>query len=190
MSRVRAVTFPGDDAVFGERVREILAGHPIDHPDQAIEILERRLRGLHPGVTIRVRSEVAGLGGAQVLYVFRDGSALSSFARDEWTGDPSTARVVTDGTGRYLDANAEAATLFGVARDDIVGRSAGTFTTPDERIQDADALWRSLATSGRLHSLALVHRPDSAAISVEFVTIRDGDGPGRNVTFLRSLAAG
>ena len=86
------------------------------------------------------------------------------------------------------DCNDAAAALLGVPRHQIVGSRAGSFTRLDARIEDGDALWQALATKGRLHSLAVVRRPDGTETSVEFVTIANGDGPDRNVTVLREVA--
>ena len=107
---------------------------------------------------------------------------------DTWTQDPTTARVVTDATGVYQDANDVAVELFGVERHVIMGAAAGTFTGPDRRVEDAAALWSALRDTGRLHSLAVVRCQDGREERVEFLTLRDGDGPGRNVTFLRRFA--
>ncbi len=186
-SPITALPFPTEDIVFATRVREILREASDDSPEEAIERLCRRLRDVHPKVDARLRAEIAGFGPSPVVYVFRDGTTRRSFS-DAWLGDPATARVVSDGDGTYVQANDGAATLFGVAREQIVGSRAGSFTRPDTRIEDADALWRALATKGRLHSFAVVRRPDGSETSVEFVTIANGDGPGRNVTVLREVA--
>jgi PAS domain S-box-containing protein len=180
------LTFPQDDAVLAERVREIVAEEGPRTADETRATLETHLRAVHPRVTIRERSHLAGFGLA-ALYVFRDGSALSELD-DDWVSEPASARVVTDGSGTYVDANDAAAELFGVPRESIIGRHAGEFTRPDARIHDADELWRRLSETGRLHSLAVVkgsHANDGTV--VEFVTIRDGDGAGRTVTVLRAL---
>jgi PAS domain S-box-containing protein len=180
------LTFPQDDAVLAERVREIVAEEEPRTADETRAVLETHLRAVHPRVTIRERSDLAGFGQA-ALYVFRDGSAVSELD-DEWVEEPASARVVTDESGTYADANDAAAELFGVAREAIIGRRAGDFTRPDARIRDADELWRRLAETGRLHSLAVVngsHANDGTV--VEFVTMRDGDGRGRTVTVLRPL---
>ena len=55
------------------------------------------------------------------------------------------------------------------------------------RIKDAAAPCDVLRSTGRLNSLDVVTRPDQTETRVEFLTIRDGDGPGRNVTYLRAI---
>jgi PAS domain S-box-containing protein len=186
-SPITALPFPSDDLVFAARVREILRESPEDSADEAIERLCNRLRPVHPHVAARIRAELAGFGQSPVVYVFRDGTTRQSLS-DAWLDDPATARVVSDSAGAYLEANDAAAVLFGVSRQQIIGSRAGSFTRPDARIVDDDALWQALATKGRLHSLAVVRRPDGTETSVEFVTIANGDGPGRNVTVLREVA--
>jgi hypothetical protein len=49
-------------------------------------------------------------------------------------------------------------------------------------VRSAATLWKSLERFGRLHSTAVL---SSDGTRVEFVTIRDGAGHGRNVTYLR-----
>jgi PAS domain S-box-containing protein len=187
-SPITALPFPTDDAVFAQHVKESLRDAIDTSVEEAVERLRGRLRRVYPNADARLRAEVAGFGPSPVVYVFRDGTARQTFS-DSWIDDTATARLVSDQNGMYVDANDAAAALFGVARDAIVGRQAGSFTKPDTRIEDTDALWRALAVKGRLHSLALVLRPDGTEITLEFVTIRDGDGPGRNVTVLREIGA-
>jgi PAS domain-containing protein len=182
-SAILALTFPHDDHVFGQRVREILGPSTARDANEVQELLIRRLSPVYPAVATAIRDEVAGFGDL-LVYVYRDGRALSNLT-DGWTNDATTARLVTDATGVYVDANDEAAALFGVELESIIGAGAGTFTRQDSRIEDSAALWRALRDTGRLHSLALVRCPDGTQKSVEFVTLRDGAGPGLNVTYLR-----
>ncbi|MEA2518230.1 MAG: hypothetical protein QOF49_310 [Chloroflexota bacterium] len=183
---VTAHTFPANDAVLAEWVREILRDAAGQTADEAVETVTRRVRAVHPGVSVSVRTPMAGFGDAPSLYVFRDGTALSKH-REDWIDEPDVARLVTDASGRYVSANEAAADLFGVDVDDIIGRLAGSFTRPDVRISDADALWEALAATGRLHSLTNVQRLDGSDVPIEFVTIKDGDGIGRNVTVMRAV---
>ena len=185
-SGLLALTFPHDDQVFGQRVREILGPSTPRDANEVRELLTRELSPVYPAVATAVREEVAGFG-EPLVYVYRDGGALSSLVTDAWIDDRTTARVVTDATGVYVDANDEATALFAVERESIIGARAGTFTRQDSRIEDAAALWRALGNTGRLHSLALVQCGDGTEKSVEFVTLRDADGPARNVTYLRQF---
>jgi PAS domain S-box-containing protein len=117
--------------------------------------------------------------------VFRDGSVTTSLTAEDWVDDPATARLVTDRSGTYIEANERAEHLFGRPASEIIGRKAGSFTRPDDRVEDAEAVWRALDQTGRLHSLAVIRCADETDTPVEYVTVKDGDGPGRNVTFLR-----
>jgi PAS domain S-box-containing protein len=182
--RVVVRTFPTSDLVFAERVRDLLQRELERNHEDVREALETRLRNVYPRVRATIRTEVAGFGDT-VIYVFRDGSIAASLMADDWIDDPATARLVSDQAGTYVEANAQAESLFGRSAEEIVSRKAGSFTRPDARIQDADAVWRALEHTGRLHSLAIIRCRDGTETPVEFVTIKDGDGPGRNVTYLR-----
>jgi PAS domain S-box-containing protein len=188
-SPIIALTFPSEDLVFAERVRGILRDHPGGDVESAMATLRRGLAAVHPDVALSLRSEAIGFGDDPVVYVFRDGSALPKYRGTQPENEAGVARVVTDATGRYVDANEEAARLFGVTRAEIIGALAGTFTKPDARITDPDAIWRALSTAGRLQSLSVVQRPDGTDLAVEFVTERDGDGPGRHLTRLWPIAS-
>ncbi len=98
---------------------------------------------------------------------------------------PATARVVTDRSGTYVEANEQAERLFGRTAGEVVGSKAGSFTRPDDRVEDAEKVWRALEHSGRLHSLAVIRCADGDETPVEYITVKDGDGPGRHVTYLR-----
>jgi PAS domain-containing protein len=173
--------------VFKERIRE-LGAEMRDFPAASvIEALDRRLRPIHPNVTIQLRDDLAGPDYTSTIYVFRDGAVRDRPGGESWTEEATTARVVTDADGQYVEANDAAGLLFGVPPAEILGRRAGEFTRPDARIKDAAALWDVLRSTGRLNSLAVVMRPDQTQTRVEFLTVRDGDGPGRNITYLRAI---
>lgn len=182
---ITAVPIPSDDFVFALRVRDELRNLDRLPVGEAASTLQARLRRIHPDAHTSLRSAMASYGAARVIYVYRDGWERR-ISEDDWTTDPGTARVVTDPAGTYLEANDAAATLFGVDRLEIIGRAAGSFTHADALVGDAAELWRTLETVGRLHSLAIVAQAGGTEEVVEFVTIKDGDGAGRNVTFLRA----
>lgn len=186
IGRISVRCFPEDDKVFCEHVHEILAATPLTDPTKIRDVLHERLRVVYPHCDVRIRDSLAGFADV-AIYVFRDGKATSKVISDVWCADPGTARLVTDTEGIYVDANEPAAELFGAKREDILGQRAGTFTRPDAAVTDAAELWRALAESGRLHSLAVVRRADATEERVEFVTIKDGDGQGRHVTYMRAV---
>jgi PAS domain S-box-containing protein len=179
-----ARTFPTSDLIFAERVRELLQRRSDPNAAAVCEALEASLRGTYPAVRATRRDSDAGFGDT-VIYVFRDGSVTSAMEAVEWIGDPATARLVTDRAGTYLEANERAQRLFGRTAAEMIGSKAGSFTRPDDRVQDDDSVWRALERTGRLHSLSVIRCADGTETAVEFVTVKDADGPGRNVTFLR-----
>jgi hypothetical protein len=75
-------TFPPQDHVLAERVREILAEAGPASDAVTISVLKERLRPVYPEADVRVRATLADLGGP-ALYVFRDGRVVP-------TPDPST----------------------------------------------------------------------------------------------------
>jgi PAS domain S-box-containing protein len=182
--RVVARTFPTSDAIFAERVRDVLQRRSEANAEHVCETIETSLRRVYPQVRASIRTDVAGFGDT-VVYVFRDGSATAPQMAEDWIDDTATARVVTDPSGTYVDANERAERLFGVSAGEMVGTKAGSFTRPDDRVEDAEKVWRALEQTGRLHSLALIRCADGSETHVEYVTVKDGDGPGRNVTYLR-----
>ncbi|MEP7360729.1 MAG: PAS domain-containing protein [Chloroflexota bacterium] len=178
--------FPTADDLLKQRVDEILARRRTVDMHAAAAELASELPSIYPRVAVRPRAAVAGFGQS-ALYVFRDGTAVSH-DNEGWISDPSTAQVVSDADGIYIDANESAERLFGVSRSEIVGRRVGEFTRPDARV-DAGALWDILERTGRLHSLAVIVG-SAVGRRVEFVTIKDGQGPGRHVTYLREHSLG
>jgi len=182
--RLVARTFPTSDVIFAERVREVLQRRSTANADQACRAIEASLRHVYPQVRASIRADVAGFGDT-MIYAFRDGSVAASLMAEDWIDDPATARVVTDPSGTYVEANERAERLFGRTADEIVGRQAGSFTRPDDRVEDAEMVWRALEQTGRLHSLAVITCSDGDETPVEYVTVRNGDGPGRHVTYLR-----
>jgi len=180
---VVARTIPASDAVLAERVRELVDRGLERGPADLCEALETRLRDVYPDIRATLRTDIAGFGET-LVYVFRDGSVGASLAED-WIYDADTARLVTNGSGTYVEVNTPAERIFGRTSDEIVGSKAGTFTRADARVEDAAAMWRALDHTGRLHSLAIVTSRDGTETPVEFVTVKDGDGCGRNVTYLR-----
>ena len=182
--KLNILCFPADDEVLRKHVRDSVERAEETSARAARDGLRSRLRVVYPRAEVRIRDPLAGFGEPTV-YIFRDGGIASSLGSETWREEPASARLVTNDQGVYVDANDAAVELLGVGRDQVVGQQAGTFTKPDARIEDATGLWDLLATSGRLHSLAVVSRPGGRDVRVEFITLRDGDGRGRHVTWLR-----
>jgi PAS domain S-box-containing protein len=96
----------------------------------------------------------------------------------------SLPRVIVGPNGRYVDANDAAAHLFGVRRDEIIGRAVGSFTAHE----NDDEIGRrplGLAVRGRrVASTAVVTRPDGEAWPIE-VMVRPSGKEGHVVTMRR-----
>ena len=166
-------TFPAEDKILAERVREILAEAAPISADQAVAVLQERLEPLHPEVDVRLRAPLADLGGT-ALYVFRDGRAVSDPSELSWVDDPATARLVSDASGTYVAANEAAGRLFGLPAEEIVGQGAGTFTRVDTLVQDTDVL----ATFVHTHPVPVADTNVTPAGRVSTtLTLAASDGP-------------
>jgi hypothetical protein len=84
---VRAICFPHDDQVLAQRVQRVLERSAVDEAPATPEVVTDALRGWYPDIAISVRQPIADLWGATdpTWYVYRDGSVLSSRARDATT---------------------------------------------------------------------------------------------------------
>jgi PAS domain-containing protein len=185
--RFRALVAPADDPIFAERVGVALEAALANGRDPEVDLAERQLRTTYPRAQLRRRDSVADIGGeAPVVYAYRDGAALAAVGGDTWWTALGVARVVIS-AGRYVEANPASAELFGRPRDDLLGRVAGELTVADSRV-DRAWLWEQLQRAGRLQSISRIELPAGQPVRVEFVTLLDGDGPGRHETFLRELA--
>ncbi len=175
--------FPPDDAVFAGLAREHMADAERLEPDR----LEAALRDVYPRAVVRARHELASLRGG-AWYAYRDGR-LSPFSGDRWWEEPGAARLVVGEDGAYLDATDEALRLLGVDLETLRMSASGSFTVPEYR---AVMPWirQLLRDSGEVHSTSIMRpadgRPD---VPVEFRFVRDADGPGRHVAWMRQVPA-
>jgi PAS domain S-box-containing protein len=103
----------------------------------------------------------------ETWYAYRDGE-ITQDGVDEWWVDERLPKTVVNAAGKYVEANAAAATLFGVSRRKIIGKPAGSFTRHEANEEVGRRLFATLATAGTLHSTAVVARPDGEEWSVEF----------------------
>lgn len=181
---VRAVVllcFPPTDAVFAGLVRDLVDA--ATDPDPAA--LEGQLRRVYPGAVVRPRHQLAALRGP-AWYVYRDGR-YSPFAESPWWGDPSVARTVVGDDGCYLDANEAALALLAVDLETLRAMRSGDFTLPEYR-EIVPWIRQLLIDTGELHSVAVMRpRGGGRDVPVEFHFVRDGDGPGRHVAWMRRV---
>jgi PAS domain S-box-containing protein len=175
------VTVPSRDRAFRVHVEAAIT-KGIATPDD----LTQEIRRAYPGVRVH-RSEPLGTltpGGSR-WYVYRDGEVLGAEPGSDWWADESLARTSMDAAGRYTDANASAAELFGVQREAIIGANAGAFTRHEDSDDVRAGLFTTLLKTGELSSTAVVVRPDGSEVRVEFHTGRRHDGVF--VTVMRAL---
>lgn len=181
---VRAVVllcFPPTDAVFAGLVRELVGAAAAPDP----EALEGQLRRVYPGAVVRPRHQLAALRGP-AWYVYRDGR-YSPFADSPWWTDQGVARTVVGDDGRYLDANAAALALLAVDLETLRTMRSGDFTLPEYR-ELVPWIRQLLLDTGELHSLAVMRPHDGGPdLPVEYHFVRDGDGAGRHVAWMRRV---
>jgi PAS domain-containing protein len=96
------------------------------------------------------------------------------------TRDATIARVLIAADGRYLDADATALELLGVAIDELRQHRVGDFTVPE--LRDASrASWAHMAATGEVHLLideTFLLRLDGTAKFVKVHPVVPGDAPG------------
>jgi PAS domain S-box-containing protein len=97
------------------------------------------------------------------------------------------AIVVADDDGRCVDGNPAAKELFGVPRDELLGRPIRDFAVAEARAA-ADVAWRAFLDKGAATGTVRLLRPDGGARDVEFSATADVL-PGRHVAVLRDVTA-
>ena len=182
---IALLCFPPEDRLFAARARachELLALEGTVTPRD----LQGALRPVFPYVVVRPRERLASFGG-DAWYAYRDGR-YSPFQRGEpWWDQPSAARLVVGDDGRYHGANAAAHELLRVTHEALAEARSGDFTSPAYRALVPWVL-QLLRDTGELHSVSVARPADgSPDIPVEFRFVRDADGPGRHVAWMRRI---
>lgn len=170
-AQVRCV--PSSDRAFAAHVE--LARERVGQWDA--DLVLNRVREAYPNAAVVRADPFAILEiDADLWYVYRDGAARSRPLEIGWADADDVARMVIGPDGRYLEANGQAAALFGVAPDQIIGRPAGEFTR-HEADDDLGRRLLGLARDRSLTSTAVVLRPDGEEWPVDFsISSRDGGG--------------
>jgi PAS domain S-box-containing protein len=96
------------------------------------------------------------------------------------------AMVITDDEGRYVEANAAACALHGVARGQLLGHRLGDHARAGF---DFDTVWATLRQDSRARGEMAVLRPDGHAREVEFTVTADFL-PGSHLAVLRDVTEG
>jgi PAS domain S-box-containing protein len=96
------------------------------------------------------------------------------------------AMLITNDEGVYVDANAAACELHGVAREHLVGASPEDFLPPDVPRDQWREMFDALRHSGAAVGEMRIRRLDATERHVEFAA-RANVVPGRHVWFLRDV---
>ncbi len=74
--------------------------------------------------------------------------------------------VLADGTGSCTDANSSACAVFGIRRDDLIGRPlASHFWLPENGAEHP--LWHELIRTGALSTELIIRKPDGTSVPVD-----------------------
>ena len=84
---------------------------------------------------------------------------------------------------RFVDANSAASTVFGLSRDELLGRAIGGFVDPGPEVAE---LWRGFLSSGELTGSHVVIRADGARRDIEY-SAKAHVLPGRHLAVLRDV---
>ncbi len=93
------------------------------------------------------------------------------------------AILLADDQGRYVDANPAACALFGMGRDQLVGRSVADFADPT---YDAEGAARELREKGLLRGRFRLCRPDGVKRTLDFSAVTNV-APGLHLSALRDI---
>lgn len=93
------------------------------------------------------------------------------------------AMVLADDDGRYVQVNDAACELFGLEREDLLGRAIDEFAPEDV---DVDSQWAEFQATGHARGRFPIERPDGEVRTVEFAATRDVV-PGEHLSILRDV---
>jgi len=107
-----------------------------------------------------------------------DGSAFRALFQDSFD-----AILIADDDGRYVEANPAACELFGLPREELLGRSIADFA--DEGF-DFERAWQSFSAGKNERGLFPLVRADGERRTVEYSATRE-ILPGRHLSILRDV---
>lgn len=179
---ITLLCFPPHDHVFAGVAARLLTGLAQATPDR----LQDALLPTYPNATVRARESLAGLGSGTAWYAYRDGR-YSPFGEDDpWWERDGAAVLVIDAVGRYIDANPPALELLGLDLATLRTMATGDLTDPAVR-PTVPWIRALLEDVGVLHSTSVLVTPDGRRVPVEYRLVRDGDGDGRSISYMRPV---
>ncbi|MDQ3033753.1 MAG: PAS domain S-box protein [Myxococcota bacterium] len=91
--------------------------------------------------------------------------------------------LLADAEGKFVDANAAACVLFGLERDELLGRTIAEFAAPE---YDGAAAYRSFLADGRMRGHFPLRRLDGARRTLDFSAVANV-APGLSLSVLRDI---
>jgi len=152
------------------QLQQVASGaRPVDHAKRTLLTLE----GEEIPVEVTAR-RVTWDGAPGVVAIVRDLSRLAAHIRQQERYEATfegafDGMVVADDDGRYIDANQSACDLFGLEKQELLGRSIREFV-PD---YDFDAAWKQFEDSTLDRGVIRIVRDDGEERVVEYVATAD-----------------
>jgi len=97
--------------------------------------------------------------------------------------EASDAMLIADDSGRYIDANQRAADLFGVQKEELLGRSVDEFAPAGA---DTEVAWTEFREDGHGRGSFTIARADGTERTVEYSAEAD-IVPGQHLSILRDV---
>lgn len=95
------------------------------------------------------------------------------------------AMVVADDAGIYVDANQAACDLFGLSRDQILGRAVTDFIPPPDQ---GSQIWQQFLQTGQLRGELVLQLPDGNTRQIEYAATANVL-PGLHLSVLRDITS-
>jgi PAS domain-containing protein len=174
-SRIDLRTFPSDDAMFRRFADAELARLDAPVPER----LQCWIRVRYPLALVRVRSDLASLGGDGIVwYAFR--RAAADPPDDRWW-EHTASWAIIDGERVFVRASEGFAAIVELPLTLLIGRRIEDLANPSDptAADDVATLWTELLERGRVHGTLRFNRLDGSPREIEYHVDSDGAGPDR-----------
>jgi PAS domain-containing protein len=174
-SRIDLRTFPSDDATFRRFANAELSR--LEAPDP--ERLQCSIRVRYPHAVVRVRSELARLGGEGIVwYAFR--RAAADPPEDGWW-EHTASWATIDGERVFVGASEDFAAIVELPLTLLIGLRIEDLANPSDptAAEDVASLWTELLARGQVHGTLRFNRLDGSPREIEYHVDTDGAGPDR-----------